>query len=578
MNETVGGPATGKARLTEDQPGAAGPHGPEQVDAGASELARKLRRAERQFEEANRRIETLKEELVASQAKGAAAAERNKDLRARLGRQVQKLGRAQCGEAGANRSAPWGLAQLRRFIDAACEIGNGHRQGARHRKEARCERDCFKPAPKAAPCGAGRRRSYRPRGSALGRPCAESGIAASARRSPGTPGDGRLHHGRIHLPFVRLGGRIFARSPRRTGKSQLAETRPDLLLVKSAWRGHDESWGAKVGHNSDELKDILTWCREADVPTVFWNKEDPVHFATFINAARAFDYVFTTDLDCIHRYKAALGHGRVYLLPFASQPRTINPAEIRDRKDAYSFAGAYYVKYPERTRDLDTLLDTLSNLRPVEIFDRNAGQNDPDFQFPEKYRPYIVGTLPFEKIDRAYKGYRFGINLNSIKQSQTMFARRVPELLASNTLAVSNYSRAVRMMFGDLVVATDNAAELETRLRRLLDDPDYADRIRRGDVPPGDGGQRAVDRPATPRGVRRSARTARRSAWSTCCCSRSRGRRRSSRRWGSGRGAHRSACDRTRQGDRASAAHVPLRRSDVLVAGEVAGAGSDAPG
>ena len=72
------------------------------------------------------------------------------------------------------------------------------------------------------------------------------------------------------------------------------------------------------------MQDILAWAAEFGVPTAFWNKEDPVHFQTFLNTARGFDHVFTTDIDCIHRYKAALGHDQVHFLPFAaSRRRTI---------------------------------------------------------------------------------------------------------------------------------------------------------------------------------------------------------------------------------------------------------------
>jgi spore maturation protein CgeB len=110
------------------------------------------------------------------------------------------------------------------------------------------------------------------------------------------------------------------------------------------------------------------------------------------------------------------------------------------------------VRYPERTRDLGDFVMELPAFRPLEIYDRNYGKNDPNYQFPPEYQRYIVGTLPFDEIDKAYKGYRYAINLNSIKQSQTMFARRVYELLASNTITISNFSRGLRLLFGDLVL------------------------------------------------------------------------------------------------------------------------------
>ncbi len=111
----------------------------------------------------------------------------------------------------------------------------------------------------------------------------------------------------------------------------------------------------------------------------------------------------------------------------------------------------------------------LPAFRPLEIYDRNYGKNDPNYQFPAEYRPYIVGTLPFDQIEKAYKGYRYAINLNSIKQSQSMFARRVFELLASNTITISNFSRGVRLLFGDLVITTDSGAEVVRRLNKLAD-------------------------------------------------------------------------------------------------------------
>jgi glycosyltransferase involved in cell wall biosynthesis/spore maturation protein CgeB/SAM-dependent methyltransferase len=261
-------------------------------------------------------------------------------------------------------------------------------------------------------------------------------------------------------------------------KSELDAFKPELLFIESAWRGKDDLWGNKVGHNSQELQDIIGWCRDHSVPTVFWNKEDPVHFETFLTTAKQFDHVFTTDIDCIHRYKGALGHERVYLLPFACQPALHNPIELYERKDAFCFAGAYYVRYPERTRDLANFVCELPKFRPLEIFDRNYGKNDTNYQFPAEYQPYIVGTLPFEKIDTAYKGYRYAINLNSIKQSQSMFARRIFELLACNTSTISNFSRGVRLMFGDLVTTTDNGEEVLRKLQQLASDPQDNDKVR----------------------------------------------------------------------------------------------------
>ncbi|MAB01013.1 MAG: hypothetical protein CMN86_22310 [Stappia sp.] len=261
-------------------------------------------------------------------------------------------------------------------------------------------------------------------------------------------------------------------------KEELERFQPELLLIESAWRGKDEQWANKIGHLSSELTSILSWCKENGVPTAFWNKEDPVHFETFLNTANHFDAVFTTDFDCIGKYKAALGHENVYLLPFACQPAIHNPVEKYARKDAFCFAGAYYTRYPERTENLENFLEHLSTAKQFDIYDRNFGKNDPAYQFPEKYSPYILGSLPFDEIDKAYKGYRYAINLNSVKNSQTMFARRVYELLASNTIVLSNFSRGVRTLFGDLVISSDSGEQALDRLTRMESLPFGAERVR----------------------------------------------------------------------------------------------------
>ena len=257
---------------------------------------------------------------------------------------------------------------------------------------------------------------------------------------------------------------------------ELEAFQPDILFIESAWRGKDNLWDKKIGHLCHELRNVIDWCKERQIPTAFWNKEDPIHFETFLSTAQQFDYVFTTDIDCIARYKAILGHDKVYLLPFACQPQLHNPVERYPRKDAFCFAGAYYVRYPERNATLKNYVAELTKFRPLEIFDRNLNKDDANYKFPEEYQPFIVGNLPFEEIDKAYKGYKYAINLNSMTQSQTMFARRIYELLGSNTLTISNFSRGLRLLFGDIVISCDDGQEI---VKRLLDlDEESADKVR----------------------------------------------------------------------------------------------------
>lgn len=249
------------------------------------------------------------------------------------------------------------------------------------------------------------------------------------------------------------------------------EERPDVLIVESAWEGNGGVWNRKVAQYpncNSELYAMIRYCRERGIPSLFWNKEDPVHFKSFIGTARWFDYIFTTDADCIERYKKITGNPNVYALPFAAQPAIHNPIEIFDeRSEKIVFAGAYYaIKYPERKKDLDRLTEVCKDFG-LDIYDRNYGKAIDEFEYPDHLKEFIVGGLPIEEIYKAYKGYKFAINVNSVKHSPTMLSRRVFELVASNTPIVSSYSEATEHLFGDLVICSDDVSVLREKLEAL---------------------------------------------------------------------------------------------------------------
>lgn len=249
---------------------------------------------------------------------------------------------------------------------------------------------------------------------------------------------------------------------------------PNLLLVESAWEGNGGSWRGKINHLSPELIELVSWCQDRSIPTVFWNKEDPVHFNSFVSSASIFDFVFTTDFDSVENYKREFGRDNVFVLPFFGEPKLHSPVQTLPRLPGFSFAGTYYARYPERQQNFESIIDATTEIGDTVIFDRRFGGTDPAFVFPEKYRPYIQGQLPFSEIEKSYKGFEFGINLNSVKQSQTMYARRALDLMVSNTHVVSNYSRGLRLMFGDLVVSSDDVNEIQRQVRSLLDPADAA--------------------------------------------------------------------------------------------------------
>jgi spore maturation protein CgeB len=259
----------------------------------------------------------------------------------------------------------------------------------------------------------------------------------------------------------------------------LERERPGLLFVESAWFGNQRRWGGHVSAPdgpSQTLRDLVAWCRDQGIPTVFWNKEDPPNFDLFIEAAKLFDQVFTTCGEMVPRYREILGHDRVGVLSFGVQPRIHNPISVPGgRKHEVAFAGTYFShKHPLRAEQMRTVLEPARGFG-LHIFSRML-EHDKRFQFPEQYKRHVVGTLPYERMLAAYKSYKVFLNVNSVIDSPTMCARRIFELSACRTPVLSGYSRAIEQFFPGLVAITETPAETQTLLAGLLANPELRDR------------------------------------------------------------------------------------------------------
>ena len=268
--------------------------------------------------------------------------------------------------------------------------------------------------------------------------------------------------------------------PRPDNWQALAEYwHPDILFVESAWQGNEGSWQYRVGKYDAppgwELQEMITWFKSQGVPTVFWNKEDPVHYDKFINAAKQFDIICTTDANRIPVYKKETTAERVVTLSFAAQPQLHNPISIgQPRKPKVCFAGSFYAnRFSERQKEMEWLLDAAQKVG-LDIYDRNFGMIGSEaehFRFPERLQKDIVGKLPYDALCRAYKEYKVFLNVNSVVDSPTMFSRRIYELLASGTPIVSTYSQGIDNVFGtDLVWMVESEKEAENALETLLND------------------------------------------------------------------------------------------------------------
>lgn len=252
--------------------------------------------------------------------------------------------------------------------------------------------------------------------------------------------------------------------------------KPDLFFCESAWKGYDENeidpWEFKIPkmykektENRTDLFKIIEYCNKNNIPTVFWNKEDPPHYRneirSFAETANKFDYIFTTSDKCLNKYKEDFNHDNVHILMFAGQPKLFNPLKLNNEtEDKIVFAGSYYPNHKKRCELMDNIFDKIITQweGKLKIFDRIYYEKWAEY--PERFKQYTYKPIPYEETSEVYKKVNWGLNLNTVTDSETMFARRVFELALSYTFILTNYSVGVDKIFGDNVFVFDDMETL----------------------------------------------------------------------------------------------------------------------
>jgi spore maturation protein CgeB len=250
--------------------------------------------------------------------------------------------------------------------------------------------------------------------------------------------------------------------------------RPDLLFVVS---DGDARWAGQA------LRDLVEWCRDQDIPSVFWDTgdaRDPAGASgadSVIETARLFDHVFTARGELVSHYRELLGHDRVEVLPFAAQPRLHNPVNVSTgRRGDVAFAGTYDGDTdPARAEQLRAVLEP-ARRAGLHIYARMPA-DDERYRFPaDAYHRQPIWSVPYERMLAAYKSYKVFLNVNSTPDSPTRCARRVFELAACGTPVLSGPSRAVEEFFAGSVPITPAREDTGTLLASLLANPEVRDR------------------------------------------------------------------------------------------------------
>ena len=270
-------------------------------------------------------------------------------------------------------------------------------------------------------------------------------------------------------------------------KEQIKGKDIDFLFVESVWTGLNDSWKFKFVNLQEktpfkensykQIYEIIKYFKDKYIPTVFWNKEDPIHYDEFIYIAKSFDYIFTTDSNMVEKYKKDCKHNNVFTMQFAANLNIHNPIDKDINKIGdIAFAGSWYERHEERKRVTREILNLFKE-NDLTIYDRHFNDDTNGRNvFPEEYRKYIKGSLPYDEMVKAYKYYNIFLNVNTVLNSPTMYSRRVFELLACGTALVTTESQGIRKDFGELVLYADDK-DIEKKFKRILNDKDYRDKL-----------------------------------------------------------------------------------------------------
>lgn len=264
--------------------------------------------------------------------------------------------------------------------------------------------------------------------------------------------------------------------------------RPDLVFVESAFHGVNDEWRYKLVKQplymsffpSTEVRYIADIARERKIPAVFWNKDDGAFFNAFIDIAKNFPYVFTTDSSCISRYVRKIPKGSsAHLLPMAYQPAFHKFTGFAFQIKAACFVGSYYKKiFGGRRRFLDMMFEACADVQlPMHVFDRNSGRISRffEFRFPETAKLVIHPGVPYPLTANVYKNYLVSLNVNSIVTSPTMYSRRLLEILACGGVCITNRNMCVEKEFADYCHIAGSMEEAVALLHRLSYGPSASD-------------------------------------------------------------------------------------------------------
>lgn len=250
----------------------------------------------------------------------------------------------------------------------------------------------------------------------------------------------------------------------------------DVLILASTWRGRYQDWIGTTNVNGRLIREVIPEFKAADVPIIFYSKEDPPNYSVFLPLARRADVIFTSAQEKIPSYrKDCPDVEHIEAITFGVSPFLHTPVgSRRERRQEIMFAGSWLThKYSNRQKHGRMLFDgVIDSGRDLLIVDRNSTLGIPKYQYPQQYLDHVGPGIEHKDLMKVQRMLDVHLNLNSVGGSSTMYANRVVELQAMGSFVVSNYSLAVNDKYPE-VQLIDSAEEVPSVLDEMQGDTLY---------------------------------------------------------------------------------------------------------
>ena len=255
-------------------------------------------------------------------------------------------------------------------------------------------------------------------------------------------------------------------------QKELKKFKPHLFLVSS-----------KHLKNSNEplLNLILNYCHENNITTIFLENED----LEFNILSLKFDYIFTNFNKNVPDYQKK-GHENAYYLMFAVQPRLFNPINSTPRlKNSIMYYGSWNSENQKCCRLMSETFDKMiSSNYNLKIYDEDSITNLKNSNFPRTYKYYLDTLEDKSQIAELFKEFERGLLIN---EKDYLTNSKIFELMASNTLVFSNFSKEIFNLFKDDVyyIDTDNNFDNENsekiknrNIHNILENHTFTNRLK----------------------------------------------------------------------------------------------------